>query len=194
MVNVDQADQLRLQYRIHYWLRYRKWWQEILFWVYELSLTNCYVLYLEFYQLHLRKPPWNHYKFIRSVNLAWIDSKLYWPVKSKKCVSSSSVCETVTTSSSRTSKKSKTIWKRNATLSDLSLDPYSGSLRCRLDLQLTHLPEEEVKGETSFQMHYWMNKSKYRKQLMKCATCQVTLCLKCYKIFHDRPDLMSLKD
>ena len=143
MGNVDQADQLRLQYRIHYWLRNLKWWWEIFFWVYELSLTNYYVLYLKFYQLHLRKPPWNHYKFIRAFNLAWIDPKLYWPVKSKKRVSYSSICDTVTTSSSRTSKKSKTIRKRNATLSDLSLDPYSGALRCCLDSRLTHLPEEE---------------------------------------------------
>ena len=192
--NVDQADQLRLQYRIHYWLRNCKWWWAIFFWVYELSLTNCYVLYLKFYQLHLRKPPWNHYEFIRAVTLAWIDPKLYWPVKSKKRASSSSVCDTSTTSSSRTSKKSKKIRKRNATLSDLSLDPYSGTLRCRLGSRLTRLPEEEENGETSCQMHYWINKSKYRKQLVKCAACQVTLCLKCYKIFHDRPDLMSLKE
>ena len=167
MVNVDQADQMRLKYHIHYSLRNCKWWWAIFFWVYGLSLTNCYVLYLKFYQLHLRKPPWNHYKFIRAVTLAWIDPKLYWTVKSNKRVSSSSVCDTATTSSSRTSKKSKTIRKRNATLSDLSLDPYSGTLRFRLDSRLTHLPEEEEKGETSFQMHYWMNKSKYQKQLMK---------------------------
>ena len=149
---------------------------------------------MKLYQLHLRKPPWNHYKFIRAVTLAWIDPKPYWPVQSNKRASSSSVCDTATTSSPRKSKKSKTIRKRNATLSDLSLDPYSGSLRCCLDSRLTRLTEEDEKGETSCQMQYWMDKSNYQKQLMKFDAFQVTLCLKCYKIFHDRPDLMSLKE
>ena len=31
MGDIDQADQLRLQYRIHYWLRNRKWWWAIFF-------------------------------------------------------------------------------------------------------------------------------------------------------------------
>ena len=193
MGHVDQSDQLRLQYRIHYWLRNRKWWWAIFFWFFELSLTNCYVLYLKFWKLHLRKPPYNHYEFIKCITLAWLDPVLYWPVTSKKRVSSSSICTTAT-ASSRTSKKSKPNRKRNSTLSDLSLDPYCGAVRCRLDTRLNHLPEEEERGEAQCQMHYWKNKSKYRKQLMKCATCQVTLCLKCYKIFHDRPDLTPLKE
>ena len=133
------------------------------------------------------------YEFIKCITLAWLDPVLYWPVTSKKRVSSSSICTTAT-ASSRTSKKSKPNRKRNSTLSDLSLDPYCGAVRCRLDTRLNHLPEEEERGEAQCQMHYWKNKSKYRKQLMKCATCQVTLCLKCYKIFHDRPDLTSLKE
>ena len=31
MGNVDQTDQLRLQYRIHYWIRNRKWWWALFF-------------------------------------------------------------------------------------------------------------------------------------------------------------------
>ena len=37
MGNVDQADQLRLQYRIHYWIRNRKWWWALFFWIFEGS-------------------------------------------------------------------------------------------------------------------------------------------------------------
>jgi len=33
MGNVDQADQLRLQYCIHYWIRNTKWWWAIFFWI-----------------------------------------------------------------------------------------------------------------------------------------------------------------
>ena len=152
MGSVDQAYQLRLQYCIHYWLSNCKWWWAIFFWVYELSLTNCYVLYLKFYQIHLRKPPWNHYEFIWSVTLAWIDPKLYWPVKSKKRASSSSVCDTATTSSSRTSKKSKTIRQWNDALSDLSLDPCSGAL-------------------SAASTHDWLIYQKKRKKEKQVARC-----------------------
>ena len=63
MGNVDQADQLRLQYCIHYWIRNRKWWWEIFFWIFENSLTNCYVVYCKFHELHEMKHL-SHYKFI----------------------------------------------------------------------------------------------------------------------------------
>ena len=52
MGNVDIADQLRLQYRIHYWIRNQKWWWAIFFGVFECYLTNSYILYRKFYQVH----------------------------------------------------------------------------------------------------------------------------------------------
>ena len=72
MGNVDIADQLRLQYRIHYWIRNQKWWWAIFFWVFECSLTNSYILYRKFYQVHGKKPPLSHYDFVRQVSLAWL--------------------------------------------------------------------------------------------------------------------------
>ena len=142
-----------------------------------------------FYAMHHRKPPFNHYEFIKSIALAWIDPDTYWPQKSGKRDNDAS-----SSSSSRMSKRSKPSPKRNATFTDRSLDPYTGSLRCRMDTRLNHLPEENDKDEGSCQMHYWKDKSKYRKQLLKCAACQVTLCVKCYKTFHDTADLMNLKE
>ena len=65
MGDVDQADQLRLQYRIHYWIRTQKWWFAIFLWIFKCSLTNCYVLYRKFHDIHGRQIPWTHYKLIQ---------------------------------------------------------------------------------------------------------------------------------
>ena len=90
MGNVDQADQLRLQYRIHYWIRNPKWWWAIFFWVFENSLTNCYVLYRKFHELHERKHL-SHYKFIQKIGLAWLKPSSYWPVTASDDQASPSV-------------------------------------------------------------------------------------------------------
>ena len=83
--NVDQADQLCLQYIIHYWLCNRKWWWAIFFWAFECSLTNAYILFRKFYKIHERKPPFSHYKFVEKVALAWLKPNEFWPSnKSKK--------------------------------------------------------------------------------------------------------------
>ena len=84
--------------------------------------------------------------------------------------------------------------KRSANLSDNALNPYTGKLRCRLDRSLNHLPVQTNKPEANCQLHYWAEKSKYRKQLLKCPTCNVTICLDCYKIFHEVSDLTVLKE
>ena len=192
MGNVDQADQLRLQYRIHYWLRNQKWWFAIFFWCYELSLTNCYVLYRHFFEIHDKAPPYSHYEFIREIALAWIDPITYWPEPASKRVSDKD--STATSTRTRAVKNVKIKRKKNTTLTDNSLDPYNGTLCCRLNCKLNHLPEETESKEASCQFHYYKSKSKYRKQLMSCPSCQVVLCLQCYKIFHTTPDLTTLKD
>ena len=62
-----------------------------------------------------------------------------------------------------------------------------------MDTSLDHLPEENDKEEGSCQIHYWQTKTKYRKQLLKCVTCQVCICIKCYKTFHTRPNLIPIR-
>ena len=89
MGNVDQADQLRLQYRSTYWLRNRKWWWSMFFWIFEGMLTNSYVLYRKYFEMHDLKQPLNHYEYIRAISLAWLDQEHYWPQK-KTSISSSS--------------------------------------------------------------------------------------------------------
>ena len=82
---------------------------------------------------------------------------------------------------------------RSNTFSNIALDPYVGKLRCRLDTNLNHLPIKCMK-DANCQLHYWLHKSKFRQQLMTCPTCNVNLCIYCYKIFHDVPNLKYLED
>ena len=84
-------------------------------------------------------------------------------------------------------RKMKYIDRKNNTFSIKSLDPYQGTLRYRLETTLTHLPVKNDKPENSCQLHYWFEKSKYRAQLLRCPTCNVTLCVDCYKYFHETP-------
>ena len=198
MGNVDQADQLRLQYRVHYWIRNRKWWWAIFLWAFECSLTNTYVLYRKFYKIHKKEPPYTHYEFVRQVALAWLKPSKYWHSSASAMqqgdqhslessnhasMKSDSIASNIITRK----RKMKYIDRKNNTFSTKSLDPYQGALRCRLDVTLTHLPVKNDKPENSCQLHYWLEKSKYRAQLLRCPTCNVTLCVDCYKYFHETP-------
>ena len=205
MGNVDQADQLRLQYRIHYWIRNRKWWWAIFFWIFENALTNCYVVYRKFHELHERKHL-SHYEFIRKIGLAWLKPSAYWQSqatstkrgegKSTRKVSDENTSvsvDTCTVAESVVARRKILFTKKNSTMTANALDPYSGYLRCRLDHNLNHLPIRNDKPENNCQLHYWATKQKVRAQLMKCGTCNVTLCISCYKLFHESAQLKPNK-
>ena len=198
MGNVDQADQLRLQYRSTYWLRNRKWWWSIFFWLFEGALTNSFVLYQKFFQIHDREPPLNHYEYIRAISLAWLDQSVYWIRKKKKqsgnvASSSSQASNNSVISRLRRTQQPKTVSK-STTFTKTSLDSYSGSLRCRLDRHYTHLPERTGQSVGNCQLCYWTSKKRVRSYVFKCSSCQVLLCLDCYKPFHELIDLEVLKN
>ena len=157
MENVDQVDQLRLQYRSTYWLRNHKWWWTILFWLFEGGLCNSYVLYLMFFKLHDLKPPWTHYEYIREISLAWLDQETYWPSR-KKTSASSNVTQSRQSSTltmiSRLHPSNTTVVTRSVTFIDKTLDAYSGALRCRLDRNFAHLPERGDKKVNLCQLCY----------------------------------------
>lgn len=83
MNHVDIADQLREHYRIDRWMRKRKWWWSVFFWAYEMLLTNSYILYCKFYEMHSLKPM-SHYQYQKEVALSWIDPKNHWKNFRKK--------------------------------------------------------------------------------------------------------------
>ena len=84
---VDLAGQLRNVYRYDSsWHRNRKWWWEIWWWVFQLLLTNSYVLYIKYYNMMDSKKALCHYEYIKQISLAWINQEEYWP-KTLKVVS-----------------------------------------------------------------------------------------------------------
>ena len=166
-------------------------------WLFEGALTNSYVLYRKFFQKHDRKPPLNHHKYIRAISLAWLDQSKYWTKKKKTqssegASSSSAVSDESVISRLRPVTQPAKMVKRT-TFSDTSLDSYSGSLRCRLDRHYTHLPERTGKDVGNCQLCYWKSKKRVRSCVLRCSSCQVLLCLDCYKPFHELVDLGVLK-
>ena len=84
--------------------------------------------------------------------------------------------------------------KRCMRITDASMHPYSGSLRFRLDRGLSHFPLPVKKKHSNCQLHMWTHKIKYRKQMILCETCNVTLCVDCFKPFHVIPNLKNQED
>ena len=151
--------------------------------------------------MHGSKHPLNHYQFIRYVALALIKQLVYWPSHNshKRGHSSSSISINITAASTQcvsiiTRRSTVVLPKRNATFSDKALSLHSGALRCILDHELDHLPVQNDKPEAGFQIHYWLSKAKYRAQIMKCPALNITLCLSCYKSFHEILNLVAMKE
>ena len=87
MGNVDIANQLRNVYRHNMqWHRNQKWWWEIWWWGFQCLLTNLYIAYVRYHKMHDSTTNYVlHYKYIKSVALAWIEPEVYWPeAKTKK--------------------------------------------------------------------------------------------------------------
>ena len=78
---------------------------------------------------------------------------------------------------------------RCAFVTDKTMDPYNGQLRCRLNHMLNHWPVQVRSKHRNCQMHSWQYKIKHRSQLIHCPACNVTLCLDCYKPFHEMPNI-----
>ena len=149
-----------------------------------------------FFKLHDLKPHWIHYEYIRAISLAWLDQETYWPSRKKTSTSSSIAQSNESSTSSMMSRlrpSNTTVVTRSVTFTNKTLDAYSGALRCRLDRHFAHLPERGDKKVNSCQLCYWKNKERVRSQVLRCNTCQILLCIDCFKPFHEVADLNMLK-
>ena len=79
--------------------------------------------------------------------------------------------------------------KKCSTITNNTMNPYTGKLRCRLDLGLCHLPEQVKLQHVQCVMHRWLHKVKKRSQMMYYRVCHINLCLECYKPFHQVPNI-----
>ena len=193
MNNVDVADQLRLQYRIHNWIRNRKWWWAMFFWSFETSITNYFILYKKIHLLHNREPI-SHYEFLRLITLSWLDPENYsakkWKqINEKKNIHNISTQTSLSSDSisnrSSARKKVEAEDNRGATrLTVCSVHPYDGSLKMRLDRKLPHFPKRQDNINCRCQLHGFLKMNRSRAKVMYCKDCNVNLCIDCWQTFH----------
>ena len=87
---------------------------------------------------------------------------------------------------------------RSVKVTNASLNPKNGVLRCRLDRTLDHLPTNTSnKQSRECALHGWAvgpkgGSGSRKKTYMRCATCNVHLCTDCYADFLRIPELLSL--
>ena len=218
MNSVDIADQLRNNYRVDHWLRFRKWWWSIFLWGFGVLLTNAYLVYCRVQEeAGVPKKDWmTHYDFLLSIATAWVDSnetdiRCLRRIRQKKRKQLEEMTADTTPSPPKRVRPSNRITKSPKTgtikrtkaprVSDHSLHPTSGLLRCRLDhVGHFHCPEESDCNVPSCSLHRWIygredgTGSQIRDKVFKCSVCLVNLCISCFKTFHTVDDLIAKKN
>ena len=206
MGDVDLADQLRGNYRMDKNVRNRKWWWSIMFWFYGAMLTNSHVMCLSINIQCFgkkRKDLLTHLQFRERIAEYWINPDEHsnemkqneyknnnFMQKRKRDSSLSSVSSvTVDDTLLPNTKKPKVSTKH---VMDRSLAP-GGSLQCRLDRHLDHLPYEKESNRARCALHRWIG-IETSSQLSNCVTCGVHLCSQCYRLFHTEPNLVAMKE
>ena len=87
--------------------------------------------------------------------------------------------------------------RRKIGFTDQTLDTQKGHFKNRLDMSKGHWPGlADTNTHARCQLHTWASSSKVRKKsgVMLCMHCNVYLCMKCWKIFHQTEDLVKDKD
>jgi len=148
-----------------------------------------------------------HFEFCRDLAMAWINEEYFKSCKGRKrtlnyAFGKDSVMSPITLDStlkfvgSKRSKRSNlvTTVARNSQITDDSLEPETGRLRCRLNKNLDHLPVKPVsKIPARCGLHRWLGHETC-KQVSYCNACAVKLCIGCYKMFHQEEHLVRVKD
>jgi len=213
MNDVDISDQLRKVYCFNRWLRNRKWWWAIFMWALGVILVNAYVAYVSANTLIWRKKKEDlisHYEFRKSVALALIAPDEFYPSSDIEQQSVTS-CDTKSNSTGQVGRPKK---KRRVTfttrsratkpavaacrVNDKTLHPLHGSLKCRLNKNVPHLPDDNVLEQRNRSLrcalHRWYDrKAQIKRDVVICSTCKVSLCIWCFKRFHEEPDVDKLK-
>ena len=217
MNNVDIADQLAGVYRWDHWMRKRKWWWSIMFWALQQMVTNAYIAYTKYIKLHRMKPI-SHYAFLEKVALVWLkEGSQFFRIKRKRKVvlvlgdqdegtidddhTNGGIISVGTKGEESTNTMTRGAVKRimnakNSCITDGALDPFKGSLKCRLDHNnVRHMPSKVPGGKHKYcQLNYWATKKKKHAQLLKCEACGVNLCVDCYALYHTEANLVGRKE
>mmetsp|Transcript_31412 Transcript_31412/g.64718 ORF Transcript_31412/g.64718 Transcript_31412/m.64718 type:complete len:194 (-) Transcript_31412:36-617(-) len=171
------ADQLRLQYRLMRFSCNFKWWWSLWRWGFELTIVNAFIMYQRYHEEKNLPVEYNKYDFVRSLGKAWIDPINYWPTRNRLHL------QHIIVKIKPPPRKLEDV-KRCTPVTNKTLCPVTGSLRCRRDLNLNHFPEpvEKKKNPTSCQLHMWASRAvaKGEHNTKKTKRCPST----CESLFH----------
>ena len=192
MGSVDIADQLRLFYRFHHWMRKSKWWHSIFWWGFGVQLVNAYKCYTTYHRLRGSKAL-SHYDFQKNVGDAWVSNDEAVATAKSAAYSTKAAGPSLNSETTRRDR-----------FCAAALDPQNGSLRRRLRTGLGHWPYPTTKPRSYCQLCRWSSndsaqpspKKKARKyaNVVQCEECDVNLCTgDCFRRFHHVWDLMEKK-
>ena len=203
MGNVDVADQLRGNYRIDRWIRNYKWWWSIFFWDIGVLLTNAYVTYCTICEDNGVPPSGriSHLEFRKHIAMYWINPAEYerehmstnTPLSGRKRGRYADDMSPLTMNSSFGSVSSRTTTSslgKCTRFSDQALK--AGKFNCRLDIGLDHIPNDQKGKSARCTMHRWLG-SETEKNIVHCPSCNINLCIGCYRPFHTVQDLLEKK-
>ena len=180
-----------------------------------LLVTNAYICYCKVCDEHNipKKHRRSHLEFRKDLAMAWINEDYFMHyLETNKLPQKRKAAETVcspltldteiqsvgTSTSSRTRNKDSVaaVSKRRCTaITDTSLDPQNGSLKCRLSrFGFDHMQDKPTnrKDKTRCQLHRWLG-YEYCKHVSFCRACNVNLCISCYRLFHNERDIVDRK-
>ena len=132
----------------------------------------------------------------------WLNPRISEPINERTFSSPSGSAVSVLTSDSASSQTSK----RCKYFTDDTLDAnglyqwelFDHSLHfhvaCKkLTGNISAKTGKQIEAKTRCDLHKWLG-SQSRAQVMKCETCNVNLCIDCYRLFHVEPKLVERRE
>jgi hypothetical protein len=200
MGSVDVADQLRNSYRPDVFMRKQKWWWAILFWALGVAETNAWKLY-DSVHCSARTPGaqrLNHFQFIALLAKQMVWPHEYYPPAMKKRARASPVHHVGRGARAKNAAAAKSRPQQVATLNHNSM---TNGFPDRLDGRF-HSIESTTNKSSACQFCLYKLKRDYPsdyvgphsktlpkncKNILKCLTCNVRLCVTCFNEFHTIP-------
>ena len=176
-------------------------------WAVGVCLTNSYVLYKRYCEVHRLPQRFTHYEWVCEIGKAWLHPDQYFKIISPRDgMSVTSVLSSTSTSTAargtkrRSSRIAEAEPKRGKSIAftDATLSSDSKCFIVRRDRTKMHWPSlpDKTRSEPRCQLHTWASRSQIRKKagVVRCETCGVHLCIECFNIFHEVPNLVEMKE
>ena len=149
---------------------------------------------------------YTHYEWVCEIGKAWLYPDQYFKIISSRAgmsVTSVSSSTSTTTAARGTKRRSSRIAEaepkrgKSIAFTDATLSSDSKCFIVWRDCTKMHWPSlpDKTRSEPRCQLHTWASGSQIRKKagVVRCETCGVHLCIQCFNIFHEAPNLVQKK-